>query len=66
MAEDEVRVEGSSSWAELGINVSDLKTLERDALPFIRPFRQISDFSRILPPLNEPKLAQIESPQKVK
>lgn len=62
MTEDEVHVEGAGSWADLGMNVADLKTLERDALPFIRPFRQIQDFSRILPPLQPASEApQIES-----
>ena len=64
MSEDECRVEGSLSWADLGISVDNLKTLEKDSLPFIRPFRQISDFSRILPPLNEQNLVQIESKSK--
>jgi hypothetical protein len=66
MSEDEIRVEGSLTWADLGMNADNLKTLEKEALPFIRPFRQISDFSRILPPVSEQNLMQIESQTKVK
>ncbi len=66
MSEDEHRVEGSRSWSDLGMSVENLRTLEKDSLPFIRPFRQISDFSRILPPLCESGFARIESKSKVK
>jgi len=44
-------VEGSLSWTDLGMKVEELKTLESDSLAFIRNYRHLEDFSRILPPL---------------
>ena len=51
MIEDEKRIPKSLSWNELGINSNELRTLERDSLPFLRNFRSLEDFVRILPPL---------------
>lgn len=51
MMEDEKRVVGSLSWKELGMNPANLKTIENDALPFIRNYRHMEDYAKILPPL---------------
>lgn len=51
MIEDEKRNPESLSWNELGMNSNELRTLERDSLPFLRSFRNLEDFVRILPPL---------------
>lgn len=55
MIEDEKRNPESLSWNELGMNSNELRTLERDSLPFLRSFRSLEDFVRILPPLISPK-----------
>lgn len=51
MCEDEKKTPGELSWKDLGMNVESLKTLENDSLQFIRNYRHLEDFSRILPPL---------------
>ena len=50
MAEDEKTLPGTLSWTDLGMNLADLKTLENDSLQFIRSYRHLEDFSRILSP----------------
>jgi len=54
LGEDEQRVDESFSWSDLGMKEAELKTLERHAIPFIRCYRQLEDFVRILPPLSPP------------
>ena len=51
MGEDEKRIPGALSWKDLGINPEELKTLENDSLKFIRNYRHLEDFSRIIPSL---------------
>lgn len=51
LAEDELRLPGARSWVDIDMDPAELKTLEHDGLSFIRTFRHLDDFSKILPPL---------------
>ena len=67
LQEDEIRLEGSKSWPDLGMNVLELKTLENHALPFVRCYRQLEDFVKALPRLLPPEpLASVPSEQPIR
>ena len=51
MNEDETRTENALSWQDIVMAPSELKTLENDSIQYIRNYRKLEDFSRILPPL---------------